>query len=252
MSTQSSAPGRTVRHGAVTAVVCIALAAVVAAMSSLNVAIPSIARSDPRFADRAVLDHRRLFPGLRRAAAARGCAGRPVRPPPLPAGRPRHLRRRVGGRDDRVRCQRADRPAHRDRARRRPRHALYAVDHHRDLPAGQADQGRQHLGRGRRRRRHLRRAGRRRPAGVLLLAVGLRPQRRPRRHRRSSAPCCSCPNQPIRSAPRLDRGGAVLSILALVAVVYSVIQAPTDGWLSSQTLTGLGLGLIRPGRVHRL
>jgi len=45
MSTQSSAPGRTVRHGAVTAVVCIALAAVVAAMSSLNVAIPSIARS---------------------------------------------------------------------------------------------------------------------------------------------------------------------------------------------------------------
>src|ERR1700744_5812418 len=45
MITQSSAPGRAVRHGAVTAVVCIALAAVVAAMSSLNVAIPSIARS---------------------------------------------------------------------------------------------------------------------------------------------------------------------------------------------------------------
>src|ERR1700744_3899020 len=44
MITQSSAPGRAVRHGAVTAVVCIALAAVVAAMSSLNVAIPSIAR----------------------------------------------------------------------------------------------------------------------------------------------------------------------------------------------------------------
>ena len=45
MSTQSATPGRAVRHGAVTAVVCIALAAVVAAMSSLNVAIPSIARS---------------------------------------------------------------------------------------------------------------------------------------------------------------------------------------------------------------
>ncbi len=42
-SSQSSAPGRAVRHGAVTAVVCIALAAVVAAMSSLNVEIPSIA-----------------------------------------------------------------------------------------------------------------------------------------------------------------------------------------------------------------
>ncbi|MCW2784353.1 MAG: qacA 3 [Marmoricola sp.] len=47
MSTSSpstTAPG-TVRHGAITAVVCIALAAVVAAMSSLNVALPDIARS---------------------------------------------------------------------------------------------------------------------------------------------------------------------------------------------------------------
>src|SRR5580693_8778554 len=33
------------RHGAITAVVCVALAAVVAAMSSLNVALPDIARS---------------------------------------------------------------------------------------------------------------------------------------------------------------------------------------------------------------
>src|ERR1700712_330531 len=32
------------RHGAITAVVCLALAAVVAAMSSLNVALPDIAR----------------------------------------------------------------------------------------------------------------------------------------------------------------------------------------------------------------
>ena len=34
-----------VRHGAITAVVCLALAAVTAAMSSLNVALPDIARS---------------------------------------------------------------------------------------------------------------------------------------------------------------------------------------------------------------
>ena len=34
-----------VRSGAVTAVVCVALAAVVSAMSSLNVALPDIARS---------------------------------------------------------------------------------------------------------------------------------------------------------------------------------------------------------------
>src|ERR1700743_2981296 len=40
-----SPPARAVRPGVVTAVVCIALAAVVAAMSSLNVALPDIARS---------------------------------------------------------------------------------------------------------------------------------------------------------------------------------------------------------------
>ena len=39
------ASGRRVDHRAVTGVVCIALAAVVAAMSSLNVALPEIARS---------------------------------------------------------------------------------------------------------------------------------------------------------------------------------------------------------------
>src|ERR1700691_6339727 len=45
MSSQYAGPKPAVRHGAITAVVCIALAAVVAPMSSLNVAIPSIARS---------------------------------------------------------------------------------------------------------------------------------------------------------------------------------------------------------------
>src|ERR1700709_85711 len=39
------APSAGARHGAITAVVCLALAAVVAAMSSLNVALPDIARS---------------------------------------------------------------------------------------------------------------------------------------------------------------------------------------------------------------
>src|SRR5260370_31133656 len=40
-----SPPGGTVRPGAVTAVVCLALAAVVAAMSALKVALPGIARA---------------------------------------------------------------------------------------------------------------------------------------------------------------------------------------------------------------
>ena len=43
--TRSAASIPASRHGAITAVVCLALAAVVAAMSSLNVALPDIARS---------------------------------------------------------------------------------------------------------------------------------------------------------------------------------------------------------------
>src|ERR1700735_3916349 len=43
--TRPAASGPRSRHGAITAVVCVALAAVVAAMSSLNVALPDIARS---------------------------------------------------------------------------------------------------------------------------------------------------------------------------------------------------------------
>src|ERR1700724_4235581 len=40
-----SRPAGTLRTGATTAIVCVALAAVVAAMSSLNVALPGIARA---------------------------------------------------------------------------------------------------------------------------------------------------------------------------------------------------------------
>lgn len=39
----------------------------------------------------------------------------------------------------------------------------------------------------------------------------------------------------------LDPVGAVLSIVGLVAIVYAIIEAPHNGWLSAQTL-GLGLG----------
>ena len=37
------------------------------------------------------------------------------------------------------------------------------------------------------------------------------------------------PESANRSAPRLDRGGAALSVIALVALVYSIIEAPTAG-----------------------
>ena len=47
-------------------------------------------------------------------------------------------------------------------------------------------------------------------------------------------------------APRLDVGGAMLAVLALVALVFSVIEAPTYGWLAARTVIGLGLagGLV--------
>ena len=45
-------------------------------------------------------------------------------------------------------------------------------------------------------------------------------------------------------APRLDVGGAVIAVLALVALVFSVIEAPTNGWLAARTVTGLALAVV--------
>jgi MFS family permease len=52
------------------------------------------------------------------------------------------------------------------------------------------------------------------------------------------------PESADRTAPRLDRGGAALSVVALVALVYSVIEAPTAGWFSARTLIGIAFGLV--------
>jgi len=43
--------------------------------------------------------------------------------------------------------------------------------------------------------------------------------------------------------PRLDISGAVLVVIGLVALVYSIIEAPSHGWLSARTLAGLAAGL---------
>jgi EmrB/QacA subfamily drug resistance transporter len=40
-------------------------------------------------------------------------------------------------------------------------------------------------------------------------------------------------------APRLDVAGAALAVAALVALVFSVIEAPTYGWLAARTIIGL-------------
>lgn len=45
-------------------------------------------------------------------------------------------------------------------------------------------------------------------------------------------------------APPLDLPGAVISVLALVALVFSVIEAPTHGWLGARTLIGLALAVV--------
>jgi EmrB/QacA subfamily drug resistance transporter len=46
------------------------------------------------------------------------------------------------------------------------------------------------------------------------------------------------------SAPRLDRSGAVISLLSLGVLVYSIIEAPTRGWTDVRTLAGLAAGLV--------
>jgi EmrB/QacA subfamily drug resistance transporter len=43
-------------------------------------------------------------------------------------------------------------------------------------------------------------------------------------------------------APRIDVSGAMLAVLGLVALVYSIIEAPGQGWLSVRTLAGLAAG----------
>jgi EmrB/QacA subfamily drug resistance transporter len=44
-------------------------------------------------------------------------------------------------------------------------------------------------------------------------------------------------------APRLDISGAAIAVAGLAALVYSVIEAPDQGWLSMRTLGGIGAGL---------
>ncbi len=44
-------------------------------------------------------------------------------------------------------------------------------------------------------------------------------------------------------APALDKGGALLATIGLVALVFSIIEAPDAGWLSARTLAGMAAGL---------
>ena len=44
-------------------------------------------------------------------------------------------------------------------------------------------------------------------------------------------------------APALDKGGALFATAGLVAVVFSIIEAPDAGWLSARTVCGIAAGL---------
>jgi hypothetical protein len=44
-------------------------------------------------------------------------------------------------------------------------------------------------------------------------------------------------------AARLDLGGAAIAVFALVALVFSVIEAPTHGWLAARTVIGLSVAV---------
>lgn len=52
------------------------------------------------------------------------------------------------------------------------------------------------------------------------------------------------PESADRHAPRIDVVGALISIAGLGALVYSVIEAPTAGWVSGRTLAGIVVGLV--------
>lgn len=52
------------------------------------------------------------------------------------------------------------------------------------------------------------------------------------------------PESAERGAPRVDVVGAVLAASGVAAVVYSVIEAPVNGWSAPIALGGLGLGLL--------
>ena len=65
---------------------------VISSMVALNAALPDIAVANVGHPDPTDLDRRRLHPGARLPAAARGCARRPVRPTRCAARRARDLR----------------------------------------------------------------------------------------------------------------------------------------------------------------
>lgn len=52
------------------------------------------------------------------------------------------------------------------------------------------------------------------------------------------------PESADHNAPRIDLAGAVLAVIGMVALVFSVVEAPDYGWASARTLVGVTAGLL--------
>jgi len=173
-----SPAGTAVRAGAVTAVVCLALAAVVAAMSSLNVALPGIARATHASQTELawIIDaYSLVFASLLLPAGAIG--DRYGRRLALIVGLS------IFGAASAVAMTARSWPS------------VFALN---VILA----------------------------AGAVAGTIGFVPE--------SADP----------DTPRLDVSGAVIAVAGLVALVYSIIEAPNQGWLSPRTLAGLAAGLV--------
>ena len=211
-------------------VLCLSLVMIVVANATLNVALPTLVKDLHAGVELAAVDRRRLQPRVRRAAAHRRLARRPVRPAARAERRPGHLRCRVAVRRVRELVERADRRPRRDGRRRRVRDAGDAVGPRPRVPARGAAAGDRDLGR-------LRRASA--PRSAASTAVGCSSTSG---GDRSSSPTSSSSSValiagffliPSRRRPRAARPvGALLSIAGLGALVYAIIEAPDHGWLS--------------------
>ena len=180
-----------------------------------------------RFVLDAAVDRRLLPARVRRPAADHGHARRSLRPQARAAGRPRAVRRRQPRRAVRRLRQPADRDPRRDGRRRRADHAGDALDHLERLPARGAQQGDRHL---------VRHGARSASASARCSAACCSSASTGPRSSWSTSPSPRRPpgrpgssREPRSRAGRVRLPGALLSIAALVSLVYGVIEAPERG-----------------------
>ena len=236
----------------VTAVVCIALGAVSAAMASLNVAIPDLVRSThasqtqlewiidayllvfsgPAAPGRSLGDRY----GRRRASSPDSSSSGPRRPRPWPLTSANELivlRGLIGLGAAFVM------PA-----------TLSTITG--TFPPAERTKAVERLGGGRRRQRDLGLLCERRPAPMVLLAGRLRRQRRPRRRRPGRHPPLRPRVLPAGRARRSTRAAPLLATVGLVAFVFSIIEAPDAGWTERAHARRHGRGLVALGGFVRL